>query len=199
MIRASAQYLVPLAHGQRTDQQFVGQRDRLEQRRVHPPLKIGIVRGVRGILSLARVHAVVNQVDAGRGGDHPFGAAERERQHRADGRMQPAQAGPQAAAKPAVAVYAGGHARMRELEQDGTSPSGHRDHLTVDLPGHAAGAGPLGAGAEQPLPHGSPMMLEWMHASTLSITTSGVDVPAVRPTTWTPSNHSGRTSASVCT
>ena len=36
-------------------------------------------------------------------------------------------------------------------------------------------------------------------ASTRSMTSSGVDVPAVRPTTFAPFNHSWRTSASVCT
>ena len=38
-----------------------------------------------------------------------------------------------------------------------------------------------------------------MRASTRSMTSSGVEVPAVSPTTVAASNHSGRTSASVCT
>src|SRR6185436_8763468 len=38
-----------------------------------------------------------------------------------------------------------------------------------------------------------------IRASTRSMTASGVDVPAVSPTTLARSNHSGRTSASVCT
>jgi hypothetical protein len=38
-----------------------------------------------------------------------------------------------------------------------------------------------------------------MRLSTPSTASSGVEVPAVRPTTFPASNHSGRTSASVCT
>jgi hypothetical protein len=38
-----------------------------------------------------------------------------------------------------------------------------------------------------------------MRTSTRSMTSSGVEVPAVSPTTFAASNHSGWTSASVCT
>ena len=98
----------------------------------------------------AAAHPVVNRVDAGSDRDHLFAVAEGEQQHRVDGRAQPPEAGQQAAAEGAVVVHAGGNRGMRQLKKDGTAPGGDDDHLAVDLPGDAFGAGPGVPRAEQP-------------------------------------------------
>jgi hypothetical protein len=116
---------------------------------VHPALQIGIVRGVDPVPPEAAAHAIVDRVDAGSGRDHLLHVAERDRLHRADGRAQPPEAGEQAAAKGAVIMYAGGDRGMRELEQDGTAPSGYDDDLAVDLPGDAVGSAAHGLRSEQ--------------------------------------------------
>ena len=105
-------------------------------------------------------HPVVNRVDAGGGRDHLLGIAERERQHRADGRVQPPEAGEKAAAEGAVVVHAGGNGGMRQLEQDGTAPAGNHDHLAVDLPGNAFRPGAHVVRSEQACPYGRAMALE---------------------------------------
>ena len=135
--------LIAFGRRQRSDQPFVAEMNRLEQRRVYPPLQLGIVSRIRLVppsRTLA-AHPVVNRVDAGRRGDQLLGVAERDRQHRADGRAQPADARQRAAAEAAVVVHAGGDRGMRQLEQDGAAPAGDHDDLAVDLPGDASRAG----------------------------------------------------------
>ena len=90
----------------------------------------------------AAADPVVNRVDARSGSDHLLQVAEGQRQHRANGRAQPPDAGGKAAAEGAMVTHAGGDCGMRQLEQDGTAPAGNDDHLAIDLPRDALGSGP---------------------------------------------------------
>jgi hypothetical protein len=80
------------------------------------------------------VDAVMDAVDAGRSRNRIRLVAERQRQHRAHRRSQPADARKEIAAKVAVIDDAGRHQRMRELQKNRASPAGNDDDLAVDLP-----------------------------------------------------------------
>lgn len=59
-----------------------------------------------------------------------------------------------------MAINAGGNRGVGKLEQDGSAPTGDDDHLAIDLPGRAPGAGPHVVRTEQARAHRFAMALQ---------------------------------------
>ena len=141
---ASTQYAIFFLARQRPDEQLVGERQRVEQRRIHPAQQTRIARGIRrvgredaGCLAQRPVNLTV---DRGNASHHPprlIVGPEGEPEHRANGAARTLQVSSQVLAKRAVIGDGGRDERMRDLQQDGATPAEKHHSLAVDLPRNA--------------------------------------------------------------
>ena len=83
----------------------------------------------------------VNPVDTVQDARGLVGRAESQRQHRPDGPPRATQIAATGRVKPAVVGNAGGHERMRELQEDGAPPAEEHDRLAIHAAGHGRGRG----------------------------------------------------------
>src|SRR5262249_59585433 len=92
------------------------------------------------------VHAVVDAVDARRGGRDVLGVAEGGREHGGQGTAKPLYVASPVGGEGAVVGDASGDEGMGELEQDGSPPAGEQHDLSMEPPGHKEGGGLIRGG-----------------------------------------------------
>ena len=78
------------------------------------------------------VYSLMDLADAGEGAVAFLVVAERQREHRVHGVIEPGDGGPRGGSEAAVIVHAGGDQGMGELQQDGSAPAQKDNALGVD-------------------------------------------------------------------